>query len=192
MKRRIHIALIYGSTRAGRFCDTVAAWVAAEIAEHDDFTLDPIDPAKFDLSARSEPRATATVPTLAARIARADAIVVVTPEYNHSYPAALKSLIDALEEEWQAKPVAFVSYGGLSGGVRAVEQLRLVFTELHAATIRDAVSFTTAWEQFDDAGTLREPERARRSMAAMLASLRWWASALRYARRVVPYADRAA
>jgi hypothetical protein len=71
----------------------------------------------------------------------ADAFVVVTPEYNHSYPASLKHAIDMAHGEWNTKPVAFVSYGGISGGLRAVEALRLVFAELHATTIRDTVSF---------------------------------------------------
>jgi len=62
------------------------------------------------------------------------AFVVVTPEYNHGYPAPLKSLIDSVGREWQAKPVAFVSYGGVSGGLRAVEQLRQVFAKLHMVT----------------------------------------------------------
>ena len=190
-KRKIHVALIYGSTRPGRFCDIVAEWAAGEIAAREGFTLDVIDPAKFDPSGAAA-SATVPVPTLAVRIGRADAIVVVTPEYNHSYPAALKSLIDSLKDEWQAKPIAFVSYGGLSGGVRAVEQLRLVFAELHAVTIRDAVSFANAWDQFDGNGELHEPDRPRRSMAVMLASLRWWAGALRYARQIAPYSSRAA
>jgi NADPH-dependent FMN reductase len=63
------------------------------------------------------------------RIAAAEAFVVVTPEYNHGYPAPLKALIDSSGAEWYAKPIAFVSYGGISGGLRAVEQLRLVFGE---------------------------------------------------------------
>jgi NAD(P)H-dependent FMN reductase len=192
MKHKIHIALIYGSTRPGRFCDVVGEWAAGEISRRDEFTLDVIDPASFDPWAGADGPAVGAVQTLAARIDRADAIVVVTPEYNHSYPAVLKSLIDSLKDEWQAKPVAFVSYGGLSGGIRAVEQLRLVFAELHATTLRDSVSFPNAWEQFDASGELHEPDRARRSMQVMLASLRWWASALRYARRVAPYSSRAA
>ena len=188
-RRKIHVALIYGSTRPGRFCDAVGTWAAARIAERQEFTLDVVDPASLDLRSLA---AGAPPPGFAERIARADALVVVTPEYNHSYPAVLKSLIDSLKEEWQAKPVAFVSYGGLSGGVRAVEQLRLVFAELHAVTIRDGVSFINAWEQFDERGVLVDPARAERSMDTLLASLRWWAGALRHARRIAPYASRAA
>ncbi|HEX7036325.1 MAG TPA: NAD(P)H-dependent oxidoreductase [Pseudomonadales bacterium] len=183
MKRQLRLALVYGSTRTGRFCDVVARWAVTEIRRHEDFLLDVIDPAVPDERAGA---------SIADRIDRADAIVIVTPEYNHSYPAPLKALIDGLSEEWNAKPVAFVCYGGQSGGIRAVEQLRLVFAELHAATVRDIVSFANAWEQFDEHGVLKDPARAQRAMAAMLGSLRWWASALRYARQVAPYRTRAA
>ena len=107
--------------------------------------------------------------------------------HNRSYPAPLKSLIDSVGAEWQAKPVAFVSYGGVSGGLRAVEQLRQVFAELHAMTIRDCVSFAAAWEHFDGTGALINPERSERAMATMLGRLRWWAAALRAARAAEPY-----
>jgi len=61
---------------------------------------------------------------------RNDAFVVVTPEYNHGYPGPLKTAIDSVGREWHAKPVGFVCYGGLSGGLRAVEQLRIVFASV--------------------------------------------------------------
>jgi NAD(P)H-dependent FMN reductase len=171
----IKVGLIYGSTRPGRFCDKVARWAAEQIAASRAFTVDLIDPAVDHRT------------PLAERIAEADAYVVVTPEYNHGYPAPLKSLIDSVGAEWHAKPVAFVSYGGISGGLRAVEQLRLVFAELHAVTIRDSVSFAGPWELFDGDGVLREPERAERSMAVMLRRLQWWAVALGNARAAAPY-----
>lgn len=184
----IHLALIYGSTRQGRFCDTVASWAAEQVRAAVGFTLDRIDPAVM-LPGLNPPAAEATAsPTLWQRIASADAFLVITPEYNHGYPAPLKSLIDSVGQEWHAKPVGFVSYGGVSGGLRAVEQLRLVFAELHAVTIRDSVSFVGAWEQFDSSGRLLQPERHERSMAAMLRRLHWWAVALRNARTETPYA----
>jgi NAD(P)H-dependent FMN reductase len=178
MDNKVRVALIYGSTRSGRFCDKVARWAAEQLAASGRFLLEVIDPAVPDNHD--------SVP-LRQRIAEADAFVVVTPEYNRGYPAPLKSLIDSVGAEWHAKPVAFVSYGGISGALRAVEQLRQVFTELHTVTIRDAVSFAGAWEQFDDAGSLLEPERARRSMETVLARLHWWALALRNARAAIPY-----
>jgi NAD(P)H-dependent FMN reductase len=175
MSDKIKIGVIYGSTRPGRFCDKVAQWTARQVAKAG-FETEPIDP--LALTDWGE---------LRRRIGACDGFVVVTPEYNHGYPAPLKSLIDSVGAEWQAKPIAFVSYGGVSGGLRAVEQLRQVFAELHAMTIRDSVSFAGAWEQFDGAGALIDPERAERSMATMLGRLRWWAAALRTARDAEPY-----
>ena len=175
MGEHLRVGLIYGSTRPGRFCDKVARWAAFQITASGDFVVDLIDPAAASTS------------ELQRCIGACDAFIVVTPEYNHGYPAPLKALIDSVGAEWQAKPVGFVSYGGISGGLRAVEQLRQVFAELHAVTMRDSVSFAGAWEQFDDAGNLLHPHRAERSMSAMLKRLRWWASALRVARATQPY-----
>ncbi len=179
MESPIKLGLVYGSTRPGRFCDTVARWSAVQIAAHEGFAVEVIDPAAVG---------SAGMASLSGSIAACDAFIVVTPEYNHGYPAPLKALIDSIGSEWNAKPVAFVSYGGISGGIRAVEQLRLVFAELHAVTIRDSVSFPGAWEQFDSQGALRNPERAERSMNAMLRRLHWWAVSLAHARTIWPYA----
>jgi NAD(P)H-dependent FMN reductase len=107
---------------------------------------------------------------------------VVTPEYNHGYPASLKQAIDLPRDQWHRKPVAFVSYGGVGGGLRAVEQLRQVFAELHSVTMRDSVSFHMAWEHFDESGALRQPARHNAAATAMLDQLVWWATALRAAR----------
>jgi NAD(P)H-dependent FMN reductase len=186
MEQVINVAVIYGSVRPGRLCDRVGAWAAAEIARRDGFALDVIDPAAEELAAALTDDDADAVAALERRFAAADAFVVVTPEYNHGYPAALKQLIDLVAVPWQAKPVAFVSYGGLSGGIRAVEQLRQVFAELHAVTIRDGVSFAGAHRQFAG-GALAEPANAERSMAVLLARLRWWALALKEARAARPY-----
>jgi NAD(P)H-dependent FMN reductase len=184
MNDEIKVGVIYGSTRPGRFCDTVVRWTSERVAANGTFLLDVIDPAQPSAGTSTEGQASLS---LHQRLGQADAFVVVTPEYNHGYPAPLKALIDSSGIEWHAKPVAFVSYGGASGGLRAVEQLRLVFAELHAVTIRDSVSFAGAWEQFDAAGALLNPERAQRSMEALLERLKWWAVALRNARAAVPY-----
>jgi NAD(P)H-dependent FMN reductase len=181
----IHVALLVGSTREGRFGHVVARWCAARLARRDDIELDVVDLADVELPARHTRQRSAAVDDYVAHLARADAFVVVTPEYNHSFPASLKHAIDLVHEEWQRKPVAFVSYGGLSGGLRAVEHLRQVFAELHAATMRDTVSFHNPWPQFDDRGELRDTAAASAAEAAvstMADQLVWWADALRVAR----------
>jgi len=191
MQHRLKIALIYGSTRPGRLCDKVASWAAAQISATHAFALDVIDPASPEALSTEKPSESLNLAWLRQHIGAADAFIVVTPEYNHGYPAALKSLIDSVGAEWHAKPVAFVSYGGISGGIRATEQLRQVFAEMHAVTIRDSVTFAMAWEQFDSDGTLKNPDRAARQMQTVLKRLAWWANALREARRAVPYAPAA-
>jgi NAD(P)H-dependent FMN reductase len=188
MQRKIDLTLIYGSARAGRLCDKVANWVAAQIEQNGNFTLDKLDPANAHVAAGVEGTDKALRLALRHRIGAAEAFVIVTPEYNHSYPAPLKALIDTANVEWHAKPVAFVSYGGGSGGVRAVEHLRGVFVELHAACVRDMVSFPGAWNRFDDNGLI-DPEGHERAARAMLARLNWWAQTLRQGRAERPYAE---
>lgn len=181
MQQQTRIAVIYGSAREGRLCDTVAGWVIAQLASHGGYTVDVIDPAGR--------AGIGSGPALRERVARADAFIVVTPEYNHSFPAPLKSVIDRFNREWRAKPVAFVSYGGASGGLRAVEHLRAVFAELHAVTVRDGVNFPDVWNAFDAGGTPRNRDLAEGGMATMLARLDWWAEALRDARRARDYEE---
>lgn len=176
----LKVAVILGSNREGRFGPVVADWFLARAAGHPGIETELIDVAE------TEPPA---VPTARAvpHLARADAFVVLTPEYNHSYPAPLKSLIDRHFAEWQAKPVAFVSYGGVSGGLRAVEHLRQVFAELHAVSVRDTVSFHNAGALFDDRGRHRDPAQADGAAKRMLDQLVWWGRALRDARNRHPY-----
>jgi NAD(P)H-dependent FMN reductase len=186
---RLRVAVIIGSTRAGRFAPTVADWFVARAAEaRPDLTIDVVDLAEADLpltmTAFGEPRPE-PVAALAPRLAGADAFVVVTPEYNHSFPAVLKNAIDWYHGEWSRKPVAFVSYGGVSGGLRAVQQLRHVFIELGAIPIRDTISFTEYWNQFAEDQSWPVTSEARdKAMAGLLEQLTWTAETLRAGRRV--------
>ncbi|MFF2087903.1 NADPH-dependent FMN reductase [Nocardia sp. NPDC058176] len=183
----LRVAIIIGSTRAQRFGPTVADWFHKHAAAHGGLDLDLIDLAHAGLSDVLADDPDPAVLALAPRLAQADAYVVVTPEYNHGYPAPLKTAIDSYVDEWKAKPVAIVSYGGVSGGLRAAEQLRQVFGELHAVTIRDTVSFHNCWNKFDDAGQPLDLAGAGAAATALLNQLTWWAHALREARAARPY-----
>ncbi len=183
----IRLAVIVASTREGRFGPTVAAWFVEHASQRGDLEIDVVDLADFDVPSRYGPTGDPAMAPFRERIGFADAFVVVTPEYNHGYPAVLKQAIDFVRAEWQAKPVGFVSYGGISGGLRAVEQLRLVFAELHAVTIRDGVSLHFGWNLFDDAGAMHEPESPVLAAKTMLEELTWFARALRTARAEHPY-----
>jgi NAD(P)H-dependent FMN reductase len=188
MDRPLRVAIIIGSTREGRFGPTVARWFAGEVTQRADMTVDVIDLADAGLPAAYPREFGPAELAFLARIDAADAFVVVTPEYNHGYPAPLKQAIDLPRRQWQAKPVAFVSYGGMSGGLRAVEQLRQVFAELHTVTVRDTVSFPNYGRLFDESGDPVDVAAAGAAAKRMLDQLAWWASALRGARTAQPYA----
>ncbi len=182
------LAVVVGSTREGRLGSVVARWFVEQAVARPDLVVDLVELADLDLPAVFARDRAPAVTAFATRIARADAIVVVTPEYNHGYPAPLKQAIDLLHREWWAKPVGFVAYGGISGGLRAVEQLRQVFAELHAVTIRDTVSFHDAWQRFHETGAPVDPDGCNAAAERMLDQLTWWATALRDARTQRPYA----
>ncbi|EHR53595.1 putative flavoprotein [Saccharomonospora marina XMU15] len=183
---QLRLAIIVGSTRKDRFGPVPAAWFAQQARSYDDMSVDVIDLAELELPNSLDGSTDAD--KLADRLATADAFVIVTPEYNHSYPASLKTAIDHYRHEWQAKPVAFVSYGGMAGGLRAVEHLRHVFCELHAVTVRDTISFHNFWERFDDNGEPTDAASCASAAKGMLDQLAWWGHALREARTKRPYA----
>ncbi|GES52835.1 FMN reductase [Rhizobium sp. NBRC 114257] len=191
MTERTRLAIIYGSTRPGRLCDRVVNWVARELAHYPLIDIDLVHPLEFDLPFAHN-REHPGVAALSERLSDADAFIVVTPEYNHSFTASLKFVLDLVYEPWHGKPVAFVSYGGVSGGLRAVEQLRLVFAELHTVTVRDTISFANPWGRFAEDGTLENPLDARKSLVVMIARLTWWSNALKPARATRPYRSAAA
>jgi NAD(P)H-dependent FMN reductase len=195
MNENSKLLVIVGSVREGRFGPTVASWVADRAREHGGFDVDVLDLADADMPL-SLPAASpkyagddyprpASMRAVTARLADADAFIVVTPEYNHSYPASLKALIDWHFTQWTAKPVAFVSYGGAAGGRHAVLHLENVFTELHAVTIRDGLAFPSYFTRWRDGNPL--DEQAAGYAKTLLDQFEWWARALRSARAAVPY-----
>jgi NAD(P)H-dependent FMN reductase len=183
-EERLRVVVIIGSIRQGRFGPTAANWIAAQACGRDDLEVDVVDLAEAwlpevlpgDQARLPTPRA---VRDLAPWLAAADAFVVVTPEYNRSYPGSLKNAIDWYREEWRAKPVGFVSYGGAAGGLRAVEHLRQVFAAVDAIPIRETVSLHNHRDQFDAAGRPVDPATSNAAAAALLDQLTWWAAVLR-------------
>jgi len=185
----ITLAVIIGSTRQGRLGGVVGDWFAGVAKQRGDLVVDVIDLADTPLPATLPRPAPPEVAAFAARIDAADAFAVVTPEYNHSFPGPLKIAIDAVHGGWAAKPVGLVGYGGMSGGLRAIEHLRAVFAELHAVTVRDTVSFHGAWTCFDDEGRPTDEDGCGAAATKLLDQVVWWARALRDARTLRPYAS---
>jgi NAD(P)H-dependent FMN reductase len=183
----LRIAEIIGSTRQGRAGATVGRWFAAQARQREGIELTILDLVDFEIPTRYPSEATPPMMAFAAGVGRADAFVVVTPEYNRSFPASLKQAIDCGYDEWRAKPVGFVSYGCGSHGLYAVEQLRVVFTELHAVTMRDGVGFDLLDGGFDEDGQPLNVAGHGRAVTTMLDQLTWWGLALREARAARPY-----
>ncbi|ANH91398.1 NADPH-dependent FMN reductase [Streptomyces sp. SAT1] len=186
----LKVTLVLGSNRHGRFGPVVADWLLTHLRARTGLAVEVVDvadTAALPTSLDPGPQARAALAEITPKLAGADAFVVLTPEYNHSVPAGLKNLIDWHFTEWQAKPVALASYGGLAGGLRAVEHLRQIFAELHAVTVRDTVSFHNAGASFDHTGHPKDPTAPDAAAKAMLDQLTWWGHALREARERRPY-----
>ena len=131
------LGIIVGSTRPGRVGDQVARWFVERVQLRASFDVDLIDLAVLGLPFLDEGEHASThvyrqphTRSWSERVARLDAVVLVTPEYNSSFPAPLKNALDFLADEWTGKPVAMVGYGGISSGTRAVQALLPVVTSL--------------------------------------------------------------
>lgn len=187
------IKVVSGSTREGRFSDKAAAWIAAELGKQEGVVVEVLDLRDYEMpffneavspSYKQEPYKNEAVARFTAKIAEGDAYVLVSPEYNHSTSGVLKNALDWVYQEWNRKPVAFVSYGSV-GGARAVEQLRLIAVELQMVPTRNAVHIPG--EQYFPVlfgqGSADELFAAMSEKAGiMITELMWWTKALKEAR----------
>lgn len=175
----LRIAVIIGSTREGRAGGRIARWFETRASARADVSTQLVDLAEFAFPTAHPGTPNAQIALFSEEIRKADAFVVVTPEYNHSFPASLKQAIDYCYDEWHGKAVGFVSYGCGSSGHYAVDHLRTVFTELHAMTVRSVVGLDLL--TFDE----QPSEAAEHAAMALLDQLIWWGGALRDARPYV-------
>ncbi len=179
MAENLKIQVIMGSVRQKRNGEKVLSWFRKYVSGRKDAAYEFIDLKDWDLPIFSE----ATSPAYATKYANkmqlkwsekikeGDAFIIITPEYNHGYSSALKNALDYLYREWNSKPVAFVSYGGVSGGIRAVEQLRDVVIELQMIPIRNELNFQYVWEAFDEKGEPKNREMAEQKANALIEQL---------------------
>lgn len=193
MSTNLNIKVIIGSTREGRFGDQAAAWIGGELQKQSDLVVEILDLRDYAMpffneavspSFKTEPYKNEAVARFTQKIAEGDAFVIVTPEYNHGPSAVLKNALDWVYQEWNNKPVAFVSYGSV-GGARAIEQLRQNAIELQMAPIRQAVHLPGE-KYFPVLFGQAKADELFASMVkpaeALISQLLWWASALKNAR----------
>lgn len=154
----LKIAIIIGSTRPNRLGEAVAKWVYEIAKSRTDADFELVDLRDFNLPLLDEPMPPSMgkytkehTKVWAEKITSFDGYIFVTPDYNRSMPAALKNAIDFLYAEWNNKAAGFVGYSG-SGSVRAIEQLRIVMSELQIADVRGQVnlSLMTDFKNFSE------------------------------------------
>jgi NAD(P)H-dependent FMN reductase len=176
---------IIASTRPGRVGLPVANWFQDRARAHGGFELDVADLYELDLPLLDEPNhprlrqyTQAHTHAWSARVDCADAVVIVTAEYNYGYPAALKNAIDYLHHEWRYKPVGFVSYGGVAAGTRAVQQLKQVVGAVQLLAVANSVNIPFVAQFLDDDRVIQANDVMIKAAADMLDELRVVAAAL--------------
>jgi NAD(P)H-dependent FMN reductase len=188
----VNLHILIASTRAARRGPLVGAWFERLARAHGGFAVEVIDLAEVGLPLFDEPRHPrlreyehAHTRSWSATIDRADAFVFVTPEYNHGTPPSLTNALNYLFHEWAYKPVGFVSYGGVSGGLRGVQMTKQVIVGLRMTPVVEAVVLPFFTQHIDAATGRFEPgEGALRAAHAMLDEL------LRVARALQPLRTR--
>ncbi|MBI2390932.1 MAG: NAD(P)H-dependent oxidoreductase [Deltaproteobacteria bacterium] len=183
MKPQLHVVVV--STRPARKGPALARWLVDRARAHGRFEVTLVDLREEDLPLLDE----ANHPRLAqyehahtrawsAKVAGADAFVFVTPEYNYGVPAPLVNALDYLFHEWHYKAAGFLSYGGVSGGLRAVQMAKQLVTALRMMPIPEGVSVPMFAQLIDDSGAFAASELHERSATAMLDELFKWTTAL--------------
>lgn len=181
-----NLKIIVASTRPGRQGPVVAAWVNEVCIQYNSFNVELIDLAAVNLPFLNEPehpklQHNTQLHTVAwsKLIDPADGFIIVTCEYNFGYPASLKNALDFLYNEWNYKPVAFVSYGGIAGGTRAVQQLKQVVTAQKMMPIAESVAIPFFTKYIDASGKFLADEALDKSLNDMLAELLKWTTTLK-------------
>ncbi|GAC1433014.1 MAG: NAD(P)H-dependent oxidoreductase [Chloroflexota bacterium] len=182
----VRLMIIVASTRPGRVGLPVARWFEDRAGEHGGFAVDVADLATINLPFMDEPNhprlrqyTHSHTQVWSARVDAADAIVVVMPEYNFGFNAPLKNALDFLFHEWAYKPVGFVSYGGVSGGLRAVQMIKPVLTTLKMVPLTEAVAIPFVSALMDGDGVLQPNQSMETAATVMLDELHRWTGALR-------------
>ena len=181
MKQPVRILGIAGSLRKASY-NRAALRAAAELLPEgctlDIFDLDGLPGFNEELERDPPP----TVVDLKNRILAADAVLFATPEYNYSTPPSLSNALDYLFNEWAYKPAAFVSYGGISGGLRGVQATKLTFTALKLVPMVETVTIPMFGTRIDASGLFRSDDALDAAARSVLTELARWESALRVLR----------
>lgn len=180
---RLGVVLV--SVRENRAGEPVAQWLLERAKDHGGFEVELVDLKAIDLPILREPNHPRlqkyTEPKTQAwskTIAGLDAFVFVTPEYNFSMPPSLVNALDHLYHEWSYKAAGFVSYGGVSGGLRSVQHAKSMMTTFKLVPMVEAVSVQYVAKALVD-GKFPGGDPYDKQAKAMLDELLRWTNALR-------------
>ena len=179
------LTVVLASVRDGRAGEAIAQWFVTRAKEHGKFDIEIADLKELNLPIMNEPqhpRLKKYVHESSKRwsgiVGGSDAFVFVTPEYNYTMPPALVNALDTVYHEWTYKPVAFVSYGGVSGGIRSVQTAKLMVTGFKMMPMVEAVNIPFYSQLMQD-GVFKSNETHDKAVAPMLDELARWSEALK-------------
>jgi NAD(P)H-dependent FMN reductase len=183
--RPLFVPVILGTPRRGRMSEHAAALMAAQIERRPRVVTELIDVGRLPIPTDDAGEALKDL-EFSESMNRADALVLVVPEYNHGYPGLLKHVLDTNLKEYIHKAVGIVGVSaGVFGGARVIQNLIPVLRELGLVTIFWDVNFTTVHSRFDESGALIDESFLPR-IEKFLDELIWMAETLRHGRSHVP------
>lgn len=184
MTRPLFVPVILGTPRQGRMSEHAARLMHREVAKRPGVETQLIDVATLPIPTNDAGEA-AKDPEFAETMNRADALVLIVPEYNHGYPGLLKHVLDTNLQEYIHKAAGVVGVSaGVFGGARVIQNLIPVLRELGLVTIFWDVNFTSVHSRFDEDGNLLDESFLPR-IAKFLDELLWMAETLRHGRSSV-------
>jgi len=180
------LGVVVASVREGRSGLAIAHWFIDRARAHGGFDVTLIDLKDVKLPLMEEPHHPRlqkyqheTTKAWSAIVAPLDAFVFVTAEYNYSTPPALVNALDHLYAEWNYKAAGLVSYGGISGGMRAVQMLKLTLLGLKMMPVNEAVPIPFFSQMMDkESGTFKPTEAYEKAAVTMLDEMKRWDGAL--------------
>jgi azobenzene reductase len=177
------LAILCGSVRQGRKSIYVANWFAQSMAKVPGITVNFLDLADYDLPIMSErrgkhPNLPEAAEKLGAHLERADALLIVSPEYNGSYPGVLKNALDYYYDEFAKKPVGLVTVsGGRQGGISALLALQVLFVKVGSFVSPAKMQVAEVEKVFDEHGTT-DNEHFLKSAQRFVTDYLWFAEAI--------------
>ncbi|MFS8617461.1 MAG: NAD(P)H-dependent oxidoreductase [Solitalea sp.] len=182
----MNLKIITSTTRPGRHGSAVAKWVHALASQQSGMNVELLDLSEINLPLLDEPNHPRLgqyqhqhTKAWSAKIAEADAFIIVLAEYNYGFPAPIKNAIDYLFKEWAYKPVGIVSYGGVSGGLRSAQMLKQVVTTLHMMPLNPSVTIQFVAQYINAEGEFVPDDAHVAAAGTLFAELNKWAQALK-------------